>query len=243
MKRYAFISDIHGNSFALSAVLRDIERRDISAIYNLGDSLFGPLDPHGTFALLQRHNLKHLIGNGDRELLAPPDTSSSTMNQMRLSLTEKERAWLESLPPVIDVEGFLMFHASPSSDTTYFLEEFYEDGVRLKQADTLIRELSGIQAKVLVCGHSHVPRVVELPGIAILVNAGSVGLPAYADEWPVVHKMESGTPHAKYAIIEEANDKQRAYIVEVPYDWRAAANLALKNKRPDWAAWLASGLA
>ncbi len=45
MKRYAFISDIHGNSFALSAVLNDIERRGIGTTYNLGDSLFGPLDP------------------------------------------------------------------------------------------------------------------------------------------------------------------------------------------------------
>lgn len=82
MKRYVFISDIHGNSFALSAVLRDIEQRGISVMYNLGDSLFGPIDPHGTFALLQRRDITHLMGNGDRELLAPHDASSSTMNQV-----------------------------------------------------------------------------------------------------------------------------------------------------------------
>lgn len=243
MKRYAFISDIHGNSFALSAVLCDIEQRGIDTIYNLGDSLFGPLDPHGTFALLQKRNITHLMGNGDRELLAPPDASSSTMNQVRLSLTEEERAWLEKLPSFIEAEVFLMFHGSPDSDSTYFLEEFYEVAIRLKQPDALIRELSGITAKVLVYGHSHVPRIMELPDATFLVNAGSVGLPAYADECPVAHTMESGTPHAKYAIVEEADGKHRAYIVEVPYDWRAAANLALKNKRPDWAAWLASGLA
>ena len=32
----------------------------------------------------------------------------------------------------------------------------------------------------------------------IVINPGSVGLPAYKDELPVMHKMESGTPHAKY---------------------------------------------
>jgi predicted phosphodiesterase len=243
MKKYAFISDIHGNSFALSAVLNDIDQRGISAVYNLGDSLFGPLDPHGTFALLQKSSLTHLMGNGDRELLAPTDTSSSTMNQVRLGLTPEERGWLENLPPAIEADGFLMFHASPGADSTYFLEEILEGAVRLKPQDVLSHELTGIAAKVLVFGHSHVPRVVELAGAPLLVNAGSVGLPAYADEWPVAHKMESGTPHAKYVIVEEMADKPRAQIIEVPYDWRAAARLALNNKRPDWAEWLASGLA
>ena len=45
---------------------------------------------------------------------------------------------------------------------------------------------------------THIPRVVYLAnGFKIVINPGSVGLPAYKDELPVVHKMESGTPHAK----------------------------------------------
>ncbi len=196
MKRYAFISDIHGNSFALSAVMSDIERRGISAVYNLGDSLFGPLDPHGTFAILQRSGLTHLMGNGDRELLAPADASSSTMNQVRLGLTEEERGWLKCLPPAIEANGFLMFHASPGSDCTCFLEEFSEGAVRLKNPDTLLHELTNITAKVLVCGHSHVPCVMELPGAQLLVNAGSVGLPAYLTgrsrtKWNLEHRTPS----------------------------------------------------
>ncbi len=122
MKQYAFISDIHGNSFALSAVLDDIRRRDLTAIYNLGDSLFGPLDPHGTFALLRRNAITHIMGNGDRELLSPDDGLSSTMNQVRQGLTTEERAWLESLPATVETDGIVMFHASPGSDQVYFLE-------------------------------------------------------------------------------------------------------------------------
>ena len=48
----AFISDIHGNAFALEAVLAEIARREIPEIINLGDSFFGPLDPAGTYAAL-----------------------------------------------------------------------------------------------------------------------------------------------------------------------------------------------
>ena len=46
------IADIHGNRWALEAVLQDIDRRGIQQIVNLGDHLTGPLDPAGTADLL-----------------------------------------------------------------------------------------------------------------------------------------------------------------------------------------------
>lgn len=41
----AVLSDIHGNKDALKAVLEDIKYRSIDKIYNLGDTLYGPLFP------------------------------------------------------------------------------------------------------------------------------------------------------------------------------------------------------
>jgi predicted phosphodiesterase len=38
----AVLSDIHGNRWALEAVLDDIRRRGIRDMFNLGDSLYGP---------------------------------------------------------------------------------------------------------------------------------------------------------------------------------------------------------
>ncbi|MEM6825716.1 MAG: metallophosphoesterase family protein, partial [Pseudomonadota bacterium] len=55
--KIAVISDIHGNSAALDAVLSDIERRGISRIVNLGDTISGPLDPKGTAARLLEANI------------------------------------------------------------------------------------------------------------------------------------------------------------------------------------------
>ena len=48
MNRIAVLSDIHGNRWALEAVLEDIERNPVDAVLNLGDVLYGPLDPGGT---------------------------------------------------------------------------------------------------------------------------------------------------------------------------------------------------
>jgi hypothetical protein len=48
----AIMSDIHGNVDALKAVLLDIKKRGIKDIYNLGDSLYGPLFPLETYKLL-----------------------------------------------------------------------------------------------------------------------------------------------------------------------------------------------
>ena len=48
----AVIADIHGNRWALEAVLQDIDRRGIQQIVNLGDHLTGPLDPAGTAEFL-----------------------------------------------------------------------------------------------------------------------------------------------------------------------------------------------
>lgn len=47
-KSIAVISDIHSNRLALEAVLQDISERQVDIVVNLGDSLFGPVDPLGT---------------------------------------------------------------------------------------------------------------------------------------------------------------------------------------------------
>jgi len=36
----------------------------------------------------------------------------------------------------------------------------------------------------------------------LVLNPGSVGLPAYDDDQPVPHIVENGTPEARYAIVQ-----------------------------------------
>ena len=59
----AVIADIHGNRWALEAVLRDIDLRGIQQIINLGDHLTGSLDPVGTAEILLERDMIHVCGN------------------------------------------------------------------------------------------------------------------------------------------------------------------------------------
>ena len=74
----AVIADIHGNRWALEAVLQDIDRRGIQQIVNLGDHLTGPLDPAGTADLLIEHGMLSVCGNDDRMLSSPRQELTSS---------------------------------------------------------------------------------------------------------------------------------------------------------------------
>ena len=44
-EKLGVIGDIHGNALALEAVFRDAERGGVRRFANLGDSLYGPVEP------------------------------------------------------------------------------------------------------------------------------------------------------------------------------------------------------
>ncbi len=92
-------------------------------------------------------------------------------------------------------------------------------------------------------GHDHLPALLRLPDGRLLVNPGSVGLPAYRDDLPFPHAMEAGSPHARYAIVVPSPAGWAVEHVAVAYDWQSAMATAAKNGRPDWAIALGSGFA
>jgi hypothetical protein len=76
---------------------------------------------------------------------------------------------------------------------------------------------------------------VQLAGGPLIVNPGSVGLPAYEDFEPD-HVSESGSPHARYAMLEIGPDESVSVELHaIPYDFEAAALQAEANGRPSWA--------
>jgi predicted phosphodiesterase len=95
----------------------------------------------------------------------------------------------------------------------------------------------GGSASRILCGHTHLQRLVRLASGTIIVNPGSVGLPAYDDDLPVHHVIESFSPHARYGVIEGTTIS----FHQVEYDWNAAAARARELKRDDWARGLAAG--
>jgi len=242
----AVISDVHGNRWALEAVLADIERRGISDMVNLGDCLYGPLAPAETAEILLPLELPTVRGNEDRLILeaARDAAKSATLSHVLRQLAPRHPDWLASLEEsAVVFEHFLLFHGSPGRDDEYLLQEVTEQGVRPRTPEWLAAKLSSIEQPVVLCGHDHVPRTVRLSNGKLIVNPGSVGLPAYDDELPYPHVMEAGTPHARYAVVRRTEGEWRAEHVAVDYNWERAATVASDNGRPDWARWLRSGRA
>jgi predicted phosphodiesterase len=244
----AVISDVHANRWALEAVLEDLQRVGVEHVVNLGDSLFGPLDPAGTAALLQGLDLLSVRGNQDRTILdpGPEDRWSPTLQFVRKALDAKDLAWLEGHRPhpVLLDRGLLLCHGSPVRDDEYLAERVTERGLEVKSPEELHTELGSIEGEVILCGHSHVPRVLSMPAGRLVVNPGSVGLPAYAEDLPYPHVLEAGSPHARYALLfPKRKGRWRIIQVAVSYDWERAAREALSRGRPDWAEWIRSGRA
>jgi predicted phosphodiesterase len=243
--RFAVIADVHGNLLALDAVLADISSRGIRQIVNLGDHLQGPLDPVATAERLIPLELPSIRGNCDRLLfesgtIAPP---GSTLAENRATIADQHRHWLAGMPQTLTFSEVLLCHGTPWADDVYLLEEVTPQGARLKSADEIAPMLDGLSARLILCGHSHLARSFRLPDGGQLVNPGSVGLPAYTGESPYPHAMESGSPHARYAIITRAAADWNVEHHLVDYDWQRAAQLAERNGRSDWAKWLRTGFA
>lgn len=240
----AVISDIHGNAPALRAVLADISRRGIGTIMNLGDSLFGPIDPVGTAELLMDDSrILHIRGNCD-EILLQGSADSATFAFVKLRLTPHMLEWIRSFPATLTFEDLFFCHGTPQANDRYLLEKVTEEGVRLKSSVELASEFAGCDHRYVFCGHSHMFRTIKLPDGRTIVNAGSVGLPAYEDELPFPHVMESGSPDADYAVVEQRPEGSREVRhIRVPYDFESAAVLAEAAGRADYAFSIRAGRA
>ena len=88
---------------------------------------------------------------------------------------------------------------------------------------------------------THLPPAVQVPNGPLVVNPGSVGLPAYEHDEPCPHRMESGTPHARYAVVRRSRKSWTVEHRAVVYDWDAAASCASDVGRLDWAHQLLTG--
>lgn len=241
--RIAVVSDIHGNLGALSAVLADIGTRDCDSVVNLGDILSGPLQPAETADLLMPLALPTIRGNHERQLLeTPPERMGASDAFAHAALRQDQRQWLAQLPASLVLHGdILLCHGTPADDLEYFLEQVDAGGVRAATPAEAAAKAGNAGYPVILCGHTHVPRAMRLGDGRLLVNPGSVGLPAFHAEHPSPHDIETGSPQARYALLDDADGRWRAELVAVDYDHEAAARLAMRHGSPEWAHALRTG--
>src|SRR5688572_21341397 len=194
--KIALLSDIHGNSIALDAVLADIQARGgVDGYWVLGDLVaLGP-DPIGVLERLAAlPNLQCVRGNTDRYVCSgdrPPPTAADVGANPGLLPTLVEvagtfawtqgavtaagwLAWLKGLPlelPAVLPDGarFLGVHAAPGRDDGA--------GIAPEMRDDVIRaSLHGCAADLVCVGHTHRPMNRQVDQWHV-VNLGSVSNP------------------------------------------------------------------
>jgi predicted phosphodiesterase len=241
---FAALSDIHGNSAALDAVMADIARRGIKAVVNLGDALSGPLDPAGTAERLMALGWPTVAGNHDRLLVDRPPEVQPLWEQWTLPLlAPRHLDWVRSLPPILDWNGVLLTHGSPRGDEDNWLHDRDgRGGMRERTLEEVTERAGSHPQRLILSGHTHMPRMVRLPDGRVLVNPGPLGVPAYADPRPPVPTAAmTGAPDARYAICERVEDDWRIALVTVPYDPAEMIARARGHGAEDWAKALATG--
>lgn len=190
--RIAVVSDIHGNLPALEAVVGDFSRRGVDTVVNLGDSLSGPLLPLETAQFLMAQDWLQLAGNHERQVLnGTPGTWNSSDEFTHSQLTSRELAWMASLQPSASLSNeVLVCHGTPKSDLNYFLETVEGAHVRVASLAEVDARLGDVDATLVLCGHSHVARAVRSSKGQLIVNPGSVGLPAFRAGHNKPHKSK-----------------------------------------------------
>ena len=241
--RIAVIADIHGNLPALEAVLADIQQRNTDHTINLGDCVSGPLWPREVCDLLMASNGLIVRGNHDRWVSGPdPSRMGASDQYSHAQLDTDHRHWLATLPPSADADhGLFACHGTATNDNQYLIEDVSEQRLVRAHPSTIRERLGDVQARVVLCGHSHQPHLIQLPNGPLILNPGSVGCPSYDDPGDNPHASESGSPHARYGVMTIIGDQMSAEMIAISYDWKTASARAEANGRPDWAYGLRTG--
>jgi len=224
--KVALIGDAHGNLPALEAVLRDIRRRRVDTIWNLGDMVgYGPF-PEDVVVRLRKENALSIAGNFDQRVLdadpRDPDAGRGSVEKWiapvwaHENLSASSLRYLGSLPRErrLFAEGhkILLTHGSPASNTERLEPTTSSD--RLAELGALAR------TELVLCGHSHIPFIREANGVTF-VNPGGVG------------RSDDGDSRASYAILDARPDGVRVTHHRTTYDVRAAVDALLRRGLPE----------
>jgi predicted phosphodiesterase len=229
----AVLSDVHGNSPALEAVLQDIDRAGCARVYVLGDVING-MDPGGCLDLLRaRDDAVCLRGNAEHYLLTPdlehfPQREEPLYRAViallawwEARLSAADLAWLEGLPDLLFWDGACLVHDSPVDrlhpegwhvpgvEDQYQELCYHAPGIRKEMPDdemeTLLRLMAQRALSGVFCGHTHQAFSLRV-GSRLVCNVGSAGMPL------------DGDPRPSWALVRETAEGQQVSMRRVAYD-------------------------
>ena len=224
MSRIAALSDIHGNATALEAVLADVAVEKPDAVLVAGDLVLNGPEPGLVVDVLRRMadegalviagNTDVAVADFDYAAAFPwmtdgvPDAIVDAAEWAHDELGPERVDWLRRLPAERrwrsdDDTLVLVCHGSPGSQTAGF-----DQGL---EGSVTIERVARTDARVIVCGHTHLPEVRDL-GWKVIVNDGSAGY------------VFDGDPMASWALMEIADGEVKAEIRRTAFDVLSVAN-------------------
>jgi len=224
--KLALLSDIHGNCYALKAVLEEIKRRNIDTLIITGDFVGYYFWPVEVFKLLKGWNVIAIRGNHDKMLECTNNKAyrvkirkkyGSGLDIALDQLDKKNIEWLMHLPNSFEYEtkdgGILLCHGSPWDGDEYIYPDVNND---------LLSKYSniGTDVKWVVQGHTHYPMCKNVYGISI-INPGSVGQPRNGQlgaQWALLDTTSGKLKHfcERYEISKVIRESERRHP-EIPY--------------------------
>jgi putative phosphoesterase len=235
--RLAVLSDVHGNLPALEAVLSDVAGLGApDAYWVLGDLVaFCPWPAETLARLRSLPTASFLQGNTDRYLVtgrrpAAPVRSPDDWAGMPVSLAKRDALFrwsvqrlsfddfqfLRDLPTRLEMDvpnygRVVAMHAAPDDDEADLLPDTPADRIR--------SHLAGLDAQLLLYGHTHRPVDRTVAGVR-LVNGGSVGLPL------------DGDPRPAYAVLDFEGGRCTVTLRRLAYDREAVLETLEQMEHP-----------
>jgi putative phosphoesterase len=215
--RLAVLSDVHGNAVALDAVRKQIKAARPDAILIAGDHVLNGPDPAAAVdgireleadgALVVQGNTDVAVADFDYTAAFPwltegvPDSFKAAAEWAHDQLGDERVDWLRRLPAErrlqVDEMLVLVTHASPGSQTQGFDQAL--------DASVVFERAARTDARVICCGHTHVPEVRDL-GFKVIVNAGSAGY------------VFDGDPTASWALVDIVGEDVAAEVKRTSFD-------------------------
>ena len=235
--KIAVFSDIHGNCFALDAMLADLQGEPVDRMVCLGDAIQGGPQPAQVVARLRELGCPVVMGNADAWLLSGAETGAEQIPEARMvkmnavrewhlsQLSEQDQAFIAAFKPAVEapLDGgrtLLCYHGSPGSFDDIILP--------VTPQDELAGYLDPQPHIVYTGGHTHVQFIRHM-GRTFHFNPGSVGF-AYR------HDQPEGTfradPWAEYALLTVDGERVELTFRRAPYDAGELIDVYRSSGRP-----------
>ena len=224
--RVAILSDVHGNLPAFEAVLADVKKAGVDAIWCLGDLVGYGAQPDACVALAKEACDVCLIGNHDLVVVDKLDIGEFSMNAAIAATWTKEHVaaetveFLNGLEPLDETHPLGLYHASPRDPVWEYV----------LSAGLAEECMDAMQPRVGAVGHSHVALYFSRGSDGAVAGdpaPGGTELDLSDGDWIVnpggVGQPRDGDPRAAWMLLDFSSWMAHWHRVEYPIEAAARA--------------------